>query len=156
MKINKIIGSFLVIISLCLCVRTADVQAADSESRYDMTGIFNITSAMQARSGGITTASLYGNFISGGLEITCRTKTNDTASTIGVKNVRIQHYNGSTWDTIASHPGGSFTNTNAYEGIYTCSGGFVKGEQYRLYCVHYAYINGTYYCHENYTGSKTY
>ncbi|MGN0385965.1 MAG: hypothetical protein ACI4EX_08780 [Lachnospiraceae bacterium] len=156
MKINRIIGSLLVIISLCLCVRTAEVQAAGNQSRYDMTGIFNITSAVQARAAGITMASLYGNFTSGGLEITCNTKTSDTASTIGVKNVRIQHYNGSTWDTIASHPGGSFTNTDAYEGTYTCSGGFVKGDQYRLYCVHYAYINGTYYCHENYTGSKTY
>lgn len=156
MKVSKIISSLLVVIFLCLCMRTADVQAAGSQSRYDMTGIFNITSAVQARAAGITTASLFGNFTSGGLEITCTTQTDEIASTIGVKNVRIQHYNGSTWDTIASHPGGSFTNTDAYEGVYTCSGGFVKGDQYRLYCVHFAYINGKYYCHENYTGSKTY
>lgn len=156
MKVNKIILSLLVVVSLCMCVRTADVQAADNQSRYDMIGIFNITSAMQTRAAGITIASLYGNFTSGSLEVTCNTKTDDVASTIGVKNVRVQHYNGSTWETIASHPGGSLPNTTAYEGGYIFSGGFVKGEQYRLYCVHYAYITGTYYCHENYTDGKIY
>lgn len=87
------------------------------------------------------TASLYMEFVSG-----C----NAEASELGVKDIKVQEKNGIFWNTIATSSGGSIANATSFVGNCTCTS-VVKGETYRVKCVHYAYINGTYYSLENVT-----
>lgn len=87
------------------------------------------------------TASLYMEFVSG-----C----NVDASELGVKDIKVQEKNGIFWNTIATSAGGSIANANSFVGNCTCTS-VVKGETYRVKCVHYAYINGTYHSLENVT-----
>lgn len=87
------------------------------------------------------TASLYMEFITG-----CNTE----ASEIGVKDIEVQEKNGIFWNTIATSSGGSIANDIDFIGNCTCTS-VEKGETYRVKCVHYAYINGTYYSLENVT-----
>lgn len=86
-------------------------------------------------------SSLYMEFVSG-----C----NAEASELGVKDIKVQEKNGIFWNTIATSAGGSVANATGFVGSCTCTT-VEKGETYRVSCVHYAYINGTYYSLENVT-----
>lgn len=158
MKKWKKIFSILLAISLLVCAQITNVYASENSQGEVLHGLFDIVAGqIQGRAGGISAASLTASFVSNGANVNCKTQTSSTASTIGVKNVRLQKYNGSSWTTIASNnAGGSSTNSTLYVGAFGLGYNLVHGEQYRVYCMHYAYINGVYYTHENYTQAKTY
>lgn len=78
------------------------------------------------------------------------TGSNYEATEIGVKDIKVQEKKGIFWNTIATSSGGSVENHSAFSGHCNCYT-VVKGETYRVSCVHYAYINGSYYSLDNVT-----
>ena len=76
-----------------------------------------------------------------GMEVTIVTLTDETASVIGVKDVKIKHKVWWGWETVATSSGGFLYNSS---GI-SCSlvyKGAVQGDTYKISCVHYAEIDG--------------
>lgn len=65
----------------------------------------------------------------------------DTASVIGIKNIKIQKKVWYGWKTVATSDGAEDYNA----GMFACSilySGAEYGETYRISCVHYANVNG--------------
>lgn len=87
-------------------------------------------------------ASITISFDSEGMHIGICTGMNGIASVVGVKDVEVQHKTGwFTWETVAVSTGGESYNTTAS----LCSlvfQGAVKGESYRVKCVHYGNVDG--------------
>ena len=94
-------------------------------------------------------------FMDYGLHIQLETGTTNTASELGVKNIKVQQKNGIFWTTIATSDGGSITNDDWYMGISKCTNA-IDGEIYRIKCTHFAYIGGNYYHYDNTSDPFTY
>lgn len=78
---------------------------------------------------------------SDGMLVEIATGATDVASVIGVKDIKIQKKVWYGWSTVAVSSGGESENVSrmACSVLYT---GAVKGETYRVTCVHYADVDG--------------
>lgn len=76
-------------------------------------------------------------FKSDGMHITCFTGTNATVPVVGVKDIRVEQKVWYGWKLVAVASGGQDTDTNGL-GVSVVYENAVKGETYRVSCVHYA------------------
>lgn len=78
---------------------------------------------------------------SDGMHIDITTGANDTASVLGVKDVKIQKKVWYGWETVATSSGGEANNcTTMGVSIYYANAEY--GATYRVSCVHYGNVNG--------------
>lgn len=77
---------------------------------------------------------------SAGMSVTINTDLNNTASVVGVKDIKVQLKDGDDWVTVATSTGGE---VNGYAGCsvsFTYSGA-VKGKTYKICCTHYGNVD---------------
>ena len=91
---------------------------------------------------------------SNGVSVTFTTRSTSVASALGIKNIVLQEKNGLGWTNIgiSNHYD---RNRQEYTGgvVYT---GAQPGKTYRVYCTHYAIINGKEYTLYNITNNLVY
>lgn len=121
-------------------VETAEPTA---DEVHDIEGIYNFTANGDARIGMITAVELKGDVKSDGLHITIYTKANETATTIGVKDVIVQKKVSFGWQNVATSAGSAASNSSIYSGSAVVAG-LEPGETYRIICIHYAYLSNGY------------
>lgn len=101
---------------------------------------------------GLTTCKLAITSDGGYLKVAFQTTASASASRIGVKDLKVQTYSGSSWKTIYPTKG-SYSYSKSKTGI--CKGGFkiskkAAKKKYRVTAKHYAVIKG-----KTYTKNKT-
>ena len=132
----------------CLLFGKVDVQAADQgfiELPMEEVQIIISSEDEGVGASSVAAASLGGcelgiGIASNGVSITFSTSSTQVASEIGVKNIVLQEKNGLGWTNIgiSNHYD---RNRQEYTGgvVYT---GAQRRKTYRVYCTHYAIING--------------
>lgn len=76
-------------------------------------------------------------FSSSGMGITIYTGTSSKCPVVGVKDIKVEQKVWYGWKTVAVSTGGECTDTSGMS-VYVTFTGAVKGETYRVSCVHYA------------------
>ena len=95
---------------------------------------------IEPRSTTFVDTSIAISYSSAGMYITIETELNKTGSVVGVKDITIQRQDGSSWTTVATSSGGESTNVIGCTIALTYTGA-VKGETYRVTCVHYGNVD---------------
>lgn len=103
---------------------------------YDASGLGGI----QARSTTFVDTSICISYSSAGMYVTIDTDLSMTGSVVGVKDIKIQRQDGSSWTTVATSSGAEATNAGGCTVALTYTGA-VKGETYRVTCVHYGNVD---------------
>lgn len=91
----------------------------------------------------ITKVFLGGVAVKGGFSLTASVWTNETATSIGVKDILVQKQTSAGWINVASSSGGSVTDASTY----SCSGlvtSLEAGQTYRITATHYATLSNGY------------
>lgn len=78
---------------------------------------------------------------SAGMAVTIDTRMNDTASIVGVKDIKVQLKSGNDWITVATSTGGEVSGYAGCSVSFTYSGA-VKGKTYKICCTHYGNVDG--------------
>lgn len=76
-----------------------------------------------------------------GMEIIIVTATDETASMIGVKDIKVKHKVWWGWDTVATSTGGCVYNSSGMSCTLVYKSAVV-GDTYKISCVHYADVDG--------------
>lgn len=104
-------------------------------------GIYDIGVSVGQRAATLANCSIGVSVEPSGVIGSIKTGSTVMASEIGIKNITVDKYVNGAWTTVASHPGGSKKNDNAYVVEVTTSSA-QKGVEYRITCTHYAVLNG--------------
>lgn len=103
-------------------------------------GIYDIPDS-GARAAMLTGCTIGISVSADGVRGSIKTGSTVQASEIGIRDIRLEKYEGGKWVLVGSHPGGSRTNNNAYV-VEVSTSSAEKGVQYRLSCYHYAILEG--------------
>lgn len=101
----------------------------------------DVEPAIGTRSTTFTNTMIIISASSAGMAVTIDTDMNNTASVVGVKDIKVLLKNGDDWITVAVSDGGE---VSGYAG---CSVSFtypdaVKGKTYKISCTHYGNVDG--------------
>lgn len=77
---------------------------------------------------------------SAGMSVTINTDLNNTASVVGVKDIKVQLKSGNDWITVATSTGGEVSGYSGCSVSFTYSGA-VKGQTYKICCTHYGNVD---------------
>ena len=121
-----------------LAVEEVEVVELDAT----VTAIYNsaVVGGIEARSTTFSDTTISISYSSAGMYVTIDTYLNKTGSVVGVKDIQIQRQDGSSWTTVATSSGGEASNALACTVALTYTGA-VKGETYRVTCVHYGNVD---------------
>ena len=151
-KVKRLLATLCSVMVLCGSMGTA-AQAEENVEKLiireyrELTGdnighgIYDIPDNSGAKAAMLTNCSIGISVSASGVEGSIKTGSTETASKIGVKNIRIEKLVDGEWTLVASHSGSYSTNTNAY-GANVSTSSAQKGVQYRISCTHYAVLNG--------------
>lgn len=144
-KVIKRIICFVLVAILINCSFVMDAFAAEDIDSKVLVLEANVVAydeqpIIGMRSTTFTNTMIIISSSSAGMAVTIDTGMNDTASIVGVKDIKVQLKNGDDWVTVATSTGGE---VSGYSG---CSVSFtypdaVKGKTYRICCTHYGNVD---------------
>lgn len=144
-RMKRIISMLCVAVMLVgsMCMETfAEETDSGNVMKLDavVSGYDAISEGIMPYSTTFTDSSVEAYFDTSGMHITIITSVNDTASVIGVKDIKVQVKSGNNWVTVATSTGGETGNISgcAVSITYPYS---VKGNTYRVCCTHYANVD---------------
>lgn len=104
-------------------------------------GIYDIPDISGARAATLANCSIGISVSPDGVSGSIKTGSTVKASEIGIRDIRLEKYEGGKWVLVGTHPGGYRNNDDAYAMSVSTSSA-EKGVQYRLSCYHYAILEG--------------
>lgn len=96
--------------------------------------------AIGMRSTTFVSTAIHVSSSSQGMSVTIDTDMNNTASVVGVKDIKVQLKNGNDWITVATSTGGEVSGHIGCSVSFTYSGA-VKGQTYKICCTHYGNVD---------------
>lgn len=104
-------------------------------------GIFDIPNNSGAKAAILTDCTIGISVGADGVKGSITTGSTETASKIGVENVKVEKYVDGKWTLVGSSSGGYKTNSSSYAASVSTSSA-EPNIYYRISCTHYAYLNG--------------
>ena len=117
-----------------------EVEGVELEAAVISTHEASENGEIESRSTTFSDTSIAISYSSAGMYVTIDTDLNRTGSVVGVKDIKIQRQDGSSWTTVATSSGGETTNAIGCTIALTYTGA-IKGETYRVTCVHYGNVD---------------
>lgn len=143
-KLFKKILCFALIVLILNCSCTINVFAAEEVDskvpNIEAIVIGHEVGTVGLRSTTFTDTSILISSSSAGMAVTIDTGMNNTASVVGVKDIKIQLKNGDDWVTVATSTGGEVSGYSGCSVSFTYSGA-VKGKTYKICCTHYGNVD---------------
>lgn len=146
---NKLLKRILSIVLVAIITNCSYVMNAYAVEDVDLK-VINIEATVVGHDGGasvgarsttFTGAAITLSFSSAGMSVTIDTDMNDTASVVGVKDIKVQLKSGNDWITVATSTGGEVSGYSGCSVSFTYSGA-VKGKTYKICCTHYGNVDG--------------
>lgn len=136
----------IVVSSMNLTVLAEEMTVEDEEGIENLEAQIDYYHA-NSDSGIATIATVFGDTSitvgrsSEGMKIFIVTSTDQTATKIGVKDIKVKHKVWWGWETVKTSSGGYLENTSGMSCTIVYENA-VQGDSYKIYCVHFAEIDG--------------
>lgn len=142
--LKKIVCTFFATIlfnvSLVVPVLAAEgLEVVELEST--VTAVYDsLSQGIQPRSTTFLDTSITIGYDEEGMHVAICTDLNGVGSVVGAKDINVQIKNGSSWTTVATSAGGGVTDATGCIISFTYADA-VKGETYRVTCIHYGNVD---------------
>lgn len=144
--IKKMVSALCIMV-LLVSTMSMETFAAEKKEVSEIIEIEASVEAYDVNGSGMTRATTFMDtsidtyFDASGMHVTIHTSTTNTASVIGVKDIKVQIKEGNNWRTVATSSGGEVYNISGCAVSFTYTGS-VLDERYRVTCIHYANVDG--------------